>query len=585
MPNQVYDAWMISDLALSYENHKLSQHQLDRKSTFHNSDSDNKKFADSKNIKTINLLKSPILTIINLLAERGDISEHHREKFIVSFTKTNEKIQTILSKKVVKKVKRAPKEEQKIQTLNPINPLSEKLIPTNVYNLNFNETNDSRIFNKKNSIKHKTVRWVNKFGEPYSDENIAEHQVKSFISEHFSEFPLKNGGKQLAAHNLGESQTENNNQLSDSLDLNLIQQTLKEEIQAHVFSFDDIPIGEFSNIRREIHSAFSSIPWTFADREQHQYLNNHNNISDEEVKKNIPTSLKIRSVSHLQKKHRTGISRPGTTTHLGHKYYGIEAENELSEALQNKVIESKEVQDLLNLPEPLLREAVQEAVSLGLMSVYEAKTLLEIINRPMTGLDAGNNAGNASAGTTGVAGKEAAQADDLSCSLGGSTTPAHIALPGSKCETPKLGGTGGCSTPICNSPRDLREREPLADALGHSPRLHKVAMVNPAVGFQPIESAGSHSDSPLVLERNFNTPVSGKNQDLHGCDINDINLGQEPQSLSSQSVSQNQGGTPTALGTINENFAQVEFEKAAKKETVVQAGCRARPCTATFDEE
>ena len=459
---------------------------------------------------------------------------------------------------------------------------AKEIIQTNIYNLNFNENHDPKIFNKKNSIKHKTVRWVNKFGQTDQESfEVQDFQTKkTFLTEHFD----------MEAQ---ETIEETKIHVEDPYTQIQPMQPSKHEVPTQEFSFEDIPLKEFMNIRREIHSAFSSIPWTFADREEHQFNNNHKNIPDSEILKNIPPSLKIRSVSHLQKNHRTGISRPGSRTNatsdMGHKYYGVEAENNLNESMHSQVVKTKEVQDLLNLPEPMLREAVQEAVSLGLMSVYEAKTLLEIINRPMSGLE----------------GDQKDQITDLNLDMSRDstiTTATKLPLPASLPESQQTNyaGTYQATNSTKNSPRtddSSRESSPRSQK---SPRLHRVGLMDPNVGFQPIEKEGGIGESPLAISlgRNFNTPASvigspriGENEienlpppnmeNENTCNVKPSN------DIPANTVINEEINIKKScqLGTINEDNVQVEFERNKSKEILVTAGCRARPCTATFEVE
>ena len=75
----------------------------------------------------------------------------------------------------------------------------------------------------------------------------------------------------------------------------------------------------------------------------------------------MPASLHIRNIKHLQKAHHTGLSRPPSGT--------------ITEQASNAISELK------RLPAKMLQDAVKEAVSLGLMSTYEAHSLLDVIEK------------------------------------------------------------------------------------------------------------------------------------------------------------------------------------------------------------
>jgi len=103
--------------------------------------------------------------------------------------------------------------------------------------------------------------------------------------------------------------------------------------------------------RTGLGSAFSSIPWCYnSESAQPNKLPADNAI--------MPDQLYVRSVGHLKKDHRTGISRPGST--LEH--------------------DRDELNELKNMDKPVLHQAIKEAVGLGLMTVEESRMLLDVIN-------------------------------------------------------------------------------------------------------------------------------------------------------------------------------------------------------------
>jgi len=147
----------------------------------------------------------------------------------------------------------------------------------------------------------------------------------------------------------------------------------KQESKVKTVSFDFDEIEKLKNSkssgfeyqpnnRLELNSAFSSIPWCYHNTESRR---NEHDLPDAVKTAIIPDQLYIRSVKHLQKGHHTGISRPGTGT----------TPNEMN---------LDEVGQLRRMPTPMLNEAVKEAVGLGLMSAYEAQTLMQWIERPVT---------------------------------------------------------------------------------------------------------------------------------------------------------------------------------------------------------
>lgn len=108
--------------------------------------------------------------------------------------------------------------------------------------------------------------------------------------------------------------------------------------------------------RTGLGSAFSSIPWCYnSESAQPNKLPADNAI--------MPDQLYVRSVGHLKKDHRTGISRPGST--LEH--------------------DRDELNELKNMDKPVLHQAIKEAVGLGLMTVEESRMLLDVINAEKQG--------------------------------------------------------------------------------------------------------------------------------------------------------------------------------------------------------
>ena len=83
---QSYDTWMLADLALYYETVKILKHEKQRKIKANQTSSGIFNLTETKDDpicqntnpskihKTINLMSSPVLTIINLLADQGDVS-------------------------------------------------------------------------------------------------------------------------------------------------------------------------------------------------------------------------------------------------------------------------------------------------------------------------------------------------------------------------------------------------------------------------------------------------------------------------------------------------------------------------------
>jgi len=110
--------------------------------------------------------------------------------------------------------------------------------------------------------------------------------------------------------------------------------------------------------RADLNSAFSSIPWCYHGANVEATKVAHMPADNSEM----PNQLYVRSVGHLQKAHRTGISRPGSTT-------------------QSKTSTVDEIDELKRMSTPILHQAVREAVSLGLMSVHESQVLLDVITR------------------------------------------------------------------------------------------------------------------------------------------------------------------------------------------------------------
>lgn len=153
----------------------------------------------------------------------------------------------------------------------------------------------------------------------------------------------------------------------------------KSNVQAQEFNFTEIQDAtnsryrSLTGARADLNSAFSSIPWCYHGTEEAKQLN----IPADNA--NMPNQLHVRSVRHLQKAHRTGISRPGTTTN-------------------SKTSSMDEIDELKRMSTPVLHQAVREAVSLGLMSVHESQVLLEVISR--AGPDAFASEGGESAKST-----------------------------------------------------------------------------------------------------------------------------------------------------------------------------------------
>jgi len=195
---------------------------------------------------------------------------------------------------------------------------------------------------RKSSVKfkHKTLEWVLNQGH--------------FLTRQSAQ------GKRAIEHS-----APNQEQLNDHADiaLNLSPTGSNATIPAQEFSFtqiDDASNSRYKSLtgaRADLHSAFSSIPWCYHGAEGNSKLTNLPADTAD-----MPNQLTVRSVRHLQKAHRTGISRPGTCRNSS-------ASNE------------DEIDELKRMSTPILHQAVREAVGLGLMSVHESRILLEVISR------------------------------------------------------------------------------------------------------------------------------------------------------------------------------------------------------------
>lgn len=566
---QSYDTWMLADLALYYETVKILKHEKQRKIKANQTSSGIFSLTETKDDpiyqntnpskiqKTINLMSSPVLTIINLLADQGDVSIGAVECLSEKFDRANDKIQTILEKKVVKKKKNIVNLKHQYIENQETDETGDQATVCNVYNLNFNEDRNPQIFNKKNSNNFRIVTWGG------TTENNSKHGVY---------------GDEDKQSYLDSTRASEINLPHSAINLNT-----KFEVQPQIFSFDDIPLNQFSNLRREIHSAFSSIPWTFADRED-KLLSNNKNISEDEVRKNIPNSLKIRGVPP-QNLHHTGVSRP-TSTMLcpskEHKYYGIEADAHLNDVTNHNIQNSKEVQALINLPENMLRDAVKEAVSLGLMSVDEAVVLLDLINRPLP--DVVESLDKVAKGSRPIS-KETRGEKNL------------ISIPRTPEDTTRFSvyneGKNAKDSPRKSlSPRKTSKK---------NVECHQVAMLNPNIGFEPVEEVKISNSNPintsvvlpqvpipldeLILspKNNISTENSARDvalneNDKNNCDNNSTVSEVVLNKIQFENENM-QNNNESKLQTINEmqELTGIEKVKISKK---APEGCRARPCTA-----
>jgi len=126
--------------------------------------------------------------------------------------------------------------------------------------------------------------------------------------------------------------------------------------QDHVHTYEiEPPTLPVRQKFREIYSALSSVHTDFTAIPNRFYKKSSAKFTTAEM----PASLHIRNIKHLQKAHHTGLSRPPSGA--------------ITEQASNAISELKK------LPANMLQEAVKEAVSLGLMSTYEAHSLLDVI--------------------------------------------------------------------------------------------------------------------------------------------------------------------------------------------------------------
>jgi len=128
--------------------------------------------------------------------------------------------------------------------------------------------------------------------------------------------------------------------------------------QGHVHTYEieppELPVRQKF---RELYSALSSVHTDFTAIPNRFYKKSSAKFTTAQM----PASLHIRNIKHLQKAHHTGLSRPPSGT--------------VTEQVSNAISELK------RLPAKMLQDAVKEAVALGLMSTYEAHSLLDVIEQ------------------------------------------------------------------------------------------------------------------------------------------------------------------------------------------------------------